>query len=505
METMGMRQKVGLLLGPSLFILILVSPLPSGMKPEALKVAAVVALMAVWWVTEAIPIPATSLLPIALFPLLKVMSSPQATAPYANHLIYLFLGGFFIAMTMERWNLHKRIALQTIRLVGTSPTRIILGFMLATGFLSMWISNTATAMMMVPIALAVIGQAAQVIKDSGEKGIDLRPGHFNFGMALMLGIAYSASIGGVGTIIGTPPNTIFVGVVEKTFGVQISFAEWMAVGVPLSAVMLLIVWYYLIKLAFKIEIKELPGGKELILSQIKDLGKLGQEEKGVLIVFNMVALAWILRGFVHIEALSMVHDSTIAIMGALLLFMIPSKNKPGQYLLNWETAKRVPWDVIILFGGGLSLANGFKITGLAQWIGESLTIIAGAPLIFVIFVVVFGTIFLTELTSNTATSTMLLPIMASTALAMAVHPYGLMVGASIAASYAFMLPIATPPNAVVFGSGYVTIPQMARAGFAVNLFASMMITLFVYFALPEIWQIDLSVLPDWAAALKGAP
>ncbi|MDT8447482.1 MAG: DASS family sodium-coupled anion symporter [bacterium] len=496
-EAYSRRQLIGLFAGPVVFVLLLLLPVPGGLKPEAYRVMVVAVLMATWWVTEAIPIPATALLPIALFPTLGVMPSNSATSPYANHLIYLFLGGFFIAMTMEKWNLHKRIALYTIRLVGTSPNRIVLGFMLATAFLSMWISNTATAMMMVPIALAVINQAARTIQEGGED-IDVRPGKFRFGMALMLGIAYSASIGGVGTIIGTPPNTIMVGVIEKTFGVQVSFAAWMAVGVPLSVVMLVATWYYLTRIAFKIKIKELPGGRELILRQIRELGPMKREEKSILAVFLFVSISWILRGFLHIPDIALMHDSTIAVIGALMLFVIPSNLAQGRFLLDWETAKKVPWDVILLFGGGLSLAHGFAVTGLAQWIGEQLTSISGAPMLVMIFVVVFVTIFLTEITSNTATATMLMPILASTAVAMAIHPYGLMVGAGIAASYAFMLPIATPPNAVVFGSGYVTIPQMAKAGFWVNLAASVLITLFIYFYLPWVWNLDLGNLPLWA-------
>jgi len=497
----GKRNRIGLLLGPLLFVALLLLPVPPGMKPEAWSVVAVAVLMATWWMTEAIPIPATSLLPIALFPTLGIMKSAQATAPYANHLIYLFFGGFFIALTMEKWNLHKRIALQVIRIVGVGPNRIILGFMIATAFLSAWISNTATAMMMVPIALAVIKQAGETI--CAEKDhCDPRPTKFMFGVALMLGIAYAASIGGVATIIGTPPNTIMVGIVEKTFGVQISFAAWMAVGMPLSLLMLFSVWFYLVKIAFKIEIDELPGGKELIKKQLADLGPTSREEKMILGVFFFVASAWTARGFISIPALSMVHDATIAMIGAVMLFVIPSDLKKGEFLLDWNTAKKLPWDVIILFGGGLSLANGFKVTALTVWIGEQLSGLQGAPLLLIIFVVVFLTIFLTEVTSNTATSTMLIPVMASTAVAMAVHPYGLIVGAGIAASYAFMLPIATPPNAVVYGSKFVSMPQMAKAGFAINIFASIVITLFVYYALPLIWQIDLHQLPDWAKILS---
>lgn len=490
------RQKIGFFSGPLIFTALLLSPLPAGMKPEALSVAAVAALMATWWISEAIPIPATALLPIALFPTLGVMKSGQVCAPYANHLIFLFLGGFLIAIAMEKWNLHKRIAMHTIRIVGLGPSRIILGFMLATAFLSMWISNTATAMMMVPIALAVINQTADYIRENNIPGIDPTPTHFRFGMALMLGIAYSASIGGVATIIGTPPNTILVGFIEKMYGQQISFVLWMAFGLPLAVVMLIITWLYLVKIALPPEMDELPGGGEVLRDEFKKLGKITSAEKKVLVVFCLVSAAWISRGFLRLEN-QMIHDSTIAIVGAIILFITPNDFKKGEFLLDWKAAGKVPWNVIILFGGGLALAEGFSSSGLAQWIGQNLSILQNSSFIIFIFAVVLLTIFLTEVTSNTATSAMLIPIMGSIAIGMAIHPYGLMVAAGIAASYAFMLPVATPPNAVVFGSGYITIPKMARVGFMLNIIGSILITLLILYLMPLIWDIDLNVLPSW--------
>jgi len=491
-------KKIGFFLGPILCGLILILPVPATLSPEAMKVAAIAVLMAVWWTTEAIPIPATSLVPLALFPFFSVMSSKSAAAPYANHLIYLFMGGFFIAVTMEKWNLHKRIALLTISLFGTKPHRIILGFMVSTAFLSMWISNTATAMMMVPIAIAVIKEAASGIYQGNAKIADPSGPNHNFAVALMLSIAYAASIGGLGTIIGTPPNTVLVGFIEKTYGQQISFASWMAIGVPLSVVMLLITWIYLVKIGFKLGADELHGGRALIKSQIQNLGPISRAEKSILIVFLLVAAAWIGRGFIHVEALNMVHDSTIAIAGALLLFLFPVNFKEGKFLLDWQTAVKIPWGIVILFGGGLSLANGFKVTGLTIWIGKSLSALQGTDMLIILFMVVFLTIFLTEMTSNTATSTMLIPIMAGLALAMSIHPYALIIGTAMAASFAFMLPIATPPNAVVFGSGYVTIPQMVKAGLVLNLIGSVLITLVIKFILPVVWKLDLLSVPHWA-------
>ena len=494
------RQRFGLFLGPVLFLLILMLPLPAGLKPEGLKVAAVTILMATWWITEAIPIPATALLPIGLFPALNVMKSGAATAPYANHLIFLFLGGFFIAIAMEKWKLHRRIALHTIRLVGTSSSRIILGFMIATAFLSMWISNTATTMMMMPIGLSVINKTVEHIKKHNVKGIDTTPTQFRFGSALMLGIAYAASIGGVATIIGTPPNTILVGFIEKLYHQQVSFSLWMAFGVPLAVIMLAISWFYLVRFALPPELKTLPGGKEHILQELKELGSITKAERRVLIVFVLVAMAWIIRGFIKLENL-MIHDATIAMLGASLLFVIPADFKKGRFLLDWKSAVRAPWDVIILFGGGLSLANAFSVTGLADWIGGRLHILQGMPLIIIIFVVIIVAMLLTEVTSNTATTAMLIPVMAGIAVGMAVHPFGLMIAAAVASSYAFMLPVATPPNAIVFGSKQITIPQMMRVGIVLDIIGSVLITFFLMYVIPLLWGINMHSMPQWLSML----
>ncbi|MEJ2055835.1 MAG: DASS family sodium-coupled anion symporter [Calditrichaceae bacterium] len=313
----------------------------------------------------------------------------------------------------------------------------------------------------------------------------------------MLGIAYAASIGGVATIIGTPPNTIMVGFIEKTYGQQISFAKWMSIGVPLSTIMLILAWVYLVKIAVPPEIKELPGGRKVLLSELEKLGRITKAEKLILVVFFLVAFSWISHSFIHIEALKYVHDSTIAIIGALLLFIIPVDFKKGEFLLDWQTAVKVPWDVILLFGGGLALANGFQVSGLDQWIGQQLNFLQGAPLFILIFIIIFITMVLTEVTSNTATSAMLIPIMGGIALAMAIHPFGPIFAAGIAASYAFMLPVATPPNAVVFGSKYLTIPRMAKIGFFLNLIGCILITLLILYLVPLIWHLDLHALPDW--------
>ncbi|MCO4757165.1 MAG: DASS family sodium-coupled anion symporter [Oceanospirillaceae bacterium] len=491
----SMRQRVGLLLGPALFLLILALPLPEGLTPEALKVAAIAALMATWWITEAIPIPATSLLPVALYPTLGIMKSAQATPSYANHLIFLFMGGFLIAIAMERWNLHKRVALHTIRMVGVGPDRIVLGFMIATAFLSMWVSNTATTMMMVPIGLAIINQTAASLSTNPIDGIDTRPQHFKFGISLMLGIAFAASIGGVGTLIGTPPNTVLAGMAENIYGHSIGFAQWMSFGVPLAIVMLAVAWFLLVKVVYPSGLETLPGGQEMVSQQLEELGSISKAEKLVLLIFTLTAASWILRGFLKPP---MIHDATIAIVGALLLFITPVDLKKGRFLLDWESAVKLPWGVILLFGGGLALAKGFSTTGLTEWIGSQLGLLSGMDLTLFIGVVVLLTLFLTEITSNTATATLLIPVMAAVAGTMGVHPYGPMFAAAVAASFAFMLPVATPPNAVVYGSGYVSIMQMAKAGLWVNLIGVVAITLCIAYVLPLIWGVDLMSVPDWA-------
>ena len=476
------RQQLGLLLGPILFVLLLILPTPAGLSDAGMSVAAVTLLMAVFWICEAIPIPATALFPIALFPLLGVMPTAKVTVSYGNHLIFLFMGGFLIAMAIERWQLHKRIALHTVRLVGITPDRVILGFMLATAFLSCWISNTATAMLMVTIGMAVLHQLG------GSKDAQSLT-QSNFGVALMLGIAYAASIGGVATLIGTPPNAILAGVVEKQYGYSIGFAEWMLFATPLAIVMLALTWFYLTRIAFPNDVKELPGGKALIRSQLMALGPMSRQEKRVLAVFLLVVAAWLFRGLLPIEALKEVTDSAVAIFGALLLFMIPADLKKGEFLLDWKTAVNIPWDIIILFGGGFALAAGFSSSGLTEWIGSHLTLLQDGNLFVLITVVVLMVIFLTEVTSNTATASLLLPVMAGFAMAAEVPALALMAAVALSASFAFMLPVATPPNAIVFSSRQVTIPQMARAGIWLNLIGTVLISLFVILLLPLVLQL----------------
>lgn len=495
----GPRKKIGLFFGPALFLILFLVPTPTGMSEGAQAVLASAAWIATWWITEAIPIPVTSLLPIVLFPITGAMSTSDTTTPYANDLIFLFMGGFVIAIAMEKWDLHRRIALIIIKGVGSSPKRIILGFMIATGFLSMWISNTATTMMMTPIGLAVIWQIGNLIDEQNIPGVDTRRGNSHFGQALMLGIAYSASIGGVATIIGTPPNAVFVGVVSEMWHKEISFVIWMTYGVPLAVIGIPICWYYLTSVAFKLEFRELPGGLNVINNEIKKLGPISKEEKWVLGVFIVVALLWMSREFIQNKFFLVLNDASIAFLGAIVLFLIPVNFSQGKFLLDWETTvHRLPWGILILFGGGLSLASGFESTGLAEWIAQRLSLLQGFSMLVVTLSVVGLSIFLTEITSNTATATMLMPVMASMACAMGIHPYAMMIAACVSCSFAFMLPIATPPNAIVFGSNYITMPQMAKTGLVMNLVSIVLITVMTIYFLPEIWNINLATIPAWA-------
>ena len=492
-------------LGPALCILLLLLPVPQGMKPEAWKVLAVTVLMAVWWITEAIPIPATGLLPIVLFPALGVLSGKDAAAPYADDVIYLFMGGFFLAVTMERWNLQRRIALNTIKLVGDSPDRLVLGFMIATGFISAWVSNTATAMMMVPIGLAVISEITGLTPVQIKAGSTISgASDLNFGRALMLGIAFAASIGGLATIIGTPPNAILVGIVKKMYNYEITFVSWIMVGGPLAVVTLVVTWLILSKFLFPTTSFSQGDAARVIDDEIARLGPITREEKGVAIVGATMATLWIISGFVfkYFPALKFVNDSTIAIGGALMLFAWPLNLKKGEFLLNWETAVKIPWDVVLLFGGGLAIANGFQRSGLTLYIAQQFQHLAGLHIYILITLIVVFTIALTEVTSNTAVATLLVPIMGAVAMAMGINPLGPMIAAAIAASYAFMLPVATPPNAVAYGSGCFTIKNMAIAGIWINLACFVLIPVIIYFLIPLFWGENLSATPQWAFPVK---
>jgi len=436
--------------------------------------------MGVWWITTAVPLEVTSLLPVALLPLLRVGSIERATAPYANSVVFLFLGGFFLAAAMERWNLHKRLAYAILGLVGTEKRRVVLAFMVATGFLSMWISNTAAAVMMLPMAMAVIAlaHAAPSVHDGTT------PARDGFGTALALGIAYAASIGGIGTLIGTPPNAIFAAAARQIYHADIGFGSWMATAVPAQVALLLFAWILLTRWLFPTR-GHVAGLRERLADERKTLGPLAGAERFVLWVFVLTALAWVLRepkalGGVTLPGLSTLlpglSDAGIAVLAGLVLFAVPTSVRRGGFALDWETASRVPWGILLLFGGGLSLADAFQASGLSEWIGGLLTHVAGEPRIVVVLAVATLFIWLTEITSNTAIAAMAMPLLAGIAVGIGQPPLVLMRVAALSASMAFCLPVATPPNAVVFASGAVTVPQMVRAGVWMNLGAMLVIT-----------------------------
>ena len=475
-------KNIGLISGPLAFLVVLFLFNPEGLNPRANAILASTIWIAIWWITEAIPIAVTALLPIILFPLTGGLELTETTASFGHKYVFLYVGGFIIAIAIQKWNLHKRIALNIINLIGTNIVNIILGFMIATAFMSMWISNTATSVMMLPIAIAIVAQ----LSDNPDT---VENENLNFGKALMLAIAYSASIGGIATLIGTPPNLVLAGVVEETFGYEITFAKWFQFGFPISLILLFLCWKYLTSFAFKFKQKTFPGGREEISKQLNALGKISYEEKLVAVVFAITALAWISRSFLLNSIIPAIDDTIIALISALVIFLLPTKNKERR-LLNWEEAVKLPWGILLLFGGGMALAAGFKESGLALWIGNQMTLLDGVSLLLLVFILIASVNFLTEITSNLATTAMLLPILYPMSMTIDVHPFILMVSATVAASCAFMLPVATPPNAVVFGSGYLKIPDMVRVGIWMNLLSIILLTLFIFFLLPFLWNFD---------------
>mgnify|MGYP005852067155 CR=1 FL=1 len=475
-----------LLLGPALFLMM--AFFYPELDPPVRYAAGITLWMSVWWISESVPLAVTALLPLVLFPLCGILKLKDVSATYGSEVVFLFLSGFLFGRAIERWNLHRRIALRMIGWFGRNPGGVVLGFMAATAFISMWISNTATSVMMLPIGIAIITQ----LNDNPNT---IEDENLLFGKALMLAIAYSASIGGIATLIGTPPNLVLAGVVLDTYGYEITFLQWFMFGFPISILLLFICWKYLTSFAFSFKQKSFPGGKEEIKRLLDSLGKMGFEEKMVLIVFGATAFFWITRSLLFDKLIPQLDDTIIAIVFAVILFLIPSKDKKVK-LLDWDDAIKLPWGIILLFGGGMALANGFESSGLAQWLGNQMTSLAGLTTIILILLLIAAVNFLTEITSNLATTAMLLPVLAPMALTVDIHPFILMVGAAVAASCAFMLPVATPPNAVVFGSGYLRIPDMVTKGFVMNIISIIILTLFVYFVLPMLWDITVEGFPD---------
>ena len=469
----------GFLLGVLIYIGMLIGPVPEGLSTSGWHTAAVGLLMAIWWITEAIPIAATALIPVVLFPILGISGVEDTLAPYAHPLIFLFLGGFVIAVAMEKWDLHRRIALNIVRFVGVKPRSIILGFILASAFLSMWVSNTATALMMLPIALSVLNLVDQSAESSSTRHFDL---------CLLLGVAYGCNIGGMGTLIGTPPNALLAGFMQDSYGAEISFASWLLFGIPLLMISLPVLYWMLTSMIYPIKMNELPGGKQLFDNKIAELGTISSAEKKVAFVFVITALLWITRPLLS-DLVPGLTDTGIAIAAALSFFLIPVNSQEQTFILEWNDVEKLPWGVLILFGGGLSLASAISATGLAQWIGEGIQVFSGWPIFLLLILIVALIVFLTEMTSNTATTAAFLPIMGSVAVGLSLDPLLFALPVALAASCAFMLPVATPPNAIIYSSDRIKIPQMVKAGIWLNIIFILITTLATYYLAPIIFGI----------------
>jgi sodium-dependent dicarboxylate transporter 2/3/5 len=504
----GSGRTFGLWLGLLFFVVLLVMPIDAANVPAS-RLAAVALLMATWWVSDAIPLFATALLPLVLFPLLGIMDGGETAPIYFNSTIVLFIGGFMIALTMEKWNLHRRIALNIISWVGGGPARIVLGFMIAASFLSMWISNTATAVMMVPIGLALVLEI--------EEEFDRELTH-TFSLGLMLGIAYGCSVGGLTTLVGTPPNLSLVRIFEILFpdAPPIAFGQWIVMGLPIGIVMVVAIWLLITRVFYRPSDK-ITVDREIIEAERARLGSVSFEERAVLAVFGTTAFLWVFRvdldfGFASIPGWSrllpfpdMIDDGTVAMAMASVLFFVPARDRSrgDRRVMGPDVIPRLPWNIVLLFGGGFALAAGFQRTGLAEIIGNQFEVLAALPTFVTLLLVCSVITFLTELTSNTATTEMILPILAAVAVSTATHPLVLMVPAALSASCAFMMPVATPPNAIVFGSDRISVGEMARIGIFLNLIGVLVIATVVYTVGAMVFDIDPSVVPDWATSMSS--
>lgn len=471
---MTIEKKIGLFLGPALFLLLLLIPAPKGLTPEGWKVVALAALMLTWWITEAVSLAVTALLPIVLLPMMGVTSMKDATTPYANPVVFLFMGGFMIALAMEKWNLHRRIALNIVLKTGTNANGIIFGFFLATAAISMWISNTATTMMMLPIATSVIGLLASEQKNLPQQGIRY------FALGMMLAIAYGSNIGGTATIIGTPPNVVFTGFMRETFHYEVSFSKWMLIALPFTVILLLISYFLIVKILYPNRLGKFEGAEELIRQEVVALGKMSIGEQRTLIIFLATALLWIFRTGVN-ALLPFLHlsDEGIAMLATVALFVTPVKWREGDFVLDWEDTRRLPWGILLLFGGGLSLADALAETGIIDLIGNQFSHLQNAN-VFIILGLSAVSLLLTEVMSNVALVTIFLPVVGGIAQGAGIDPVEVCIPVTIAASCAFMLPMSTPPNAIIFASGHVSIPQMLRAGIWLNIASILLISFVIY-------------------------
>ena len=482
-SNLSLAKTLGLWLGPILFMaMLLMGQSQQAMPVDAWLVAAVGLWMAVWWSTEAVPVAATAFIPLILFPVLQVTPVKTVAQSYAHPTIFLFLGAFILALAVEKWSLHRRIALTVLSRTGTDGRKLILGFMIAASLLSMWMTNTSTAMMLLPIAASVAAMVAE--KASGTSAESKR----TFQVALLLSLAYATTIGGMATIIGTPPNVLLAGFIEETYGLQIAFLDWMLIGLPLALVLLPLGWVVLTRIAFTVDIAESKEAGDVIADMRRQLGVMHASERRVGLLFLAVVFLWMTRSWLNdFSGLEGVSDAGIVMAAALLLFVIPAGDGSGQRLMVWEDVSRLPWGVLILFGGGLALAAQVSDSGLAVWLGESLLPVASLGVLVLIVAAAGLVVFLTELTSNLATAATFLPVIAAIAAQSGIEPLVLCVPVTLAASCAFMLPVATPPNAIVFSSGVLTIPEMVRAGFLMNLIALVALTILATVAVPLVF------------------
>jgi len=484
-------RQIGLLGGLVFALLAFQLEPPEGLSGDGWLVLVIALWMAIWWMTEAVPIAVTALVPLVLFPILNLGTITSVGSSYAGKAVFLTLGGFIIGLAIQRWNLHIRIAMETVKRVGTEPKGVIGGFMLASAFLSMWITNTATTVMMLPIALSV----ALLLESEGEGDAVSKAA---FGTSLMLGLSYSASIGGMMTLIGTSTNVMFKGYFEQNYGLEIDFLDWMMVGVPIGITLLVIVWWMLTFVLFPCEMIGHKGIGNIIDKKLDDLGKMSTAEIRTLLVFVLTASLWIGKGLIEPFLGGLVlNDASIAIFGAILLFVIPVDWKAGVFLLQWSDTKDVPWGILLLLGGGLALAGAMNSFGVADWIGSKITQFDDISAWLLVLLTVMLIIFLSELMSNVATLTAFLPIIVAVAIGFGEDPLLLALPAAFAASCAFMLPIATPPNAIVFGSGLLSIPQMAKTGFFLNIIAIFTLTIMCYVLGMTIFDVELGKLPEW--------
>ncbi len=497
------KQSLSILLGLIVFFLVLTFGRLDDGNPRVTYTLAIALLMAIWWVTEAVPLAVTSLIPVALFPLLGIMNGKDVSSTYFNHVIFLFIGGFIVAIAMQKWDLHKRIALKILMFTGLSPARIMLGFMLAAGFLSMWISNTATCMMMVPILLSIMSK----LEDKIDKEVVQK-----YSIGLLLGVAHGASIGGIATLVGTPPNLSFARIFQVMFpeAPEISFAQWLFFAFPIAVVIFIfcVVYLYYVYKPKKNTWNEID--KSTFRREYEELGPVTYEQRIIFINFIALAFLWLFRTNINIGNFVIpgwsnlfnnpeyINDGTVGVIMGIVLFMIPAKDKKLKFILNLDAIAKIPWHIVLLFGGGFALASGFKESGLSEWFGYQLQWVVSIHPILVMLVICLVMTFLTELTSNTATTEMLLPILAGLSVSVQINPLLFMLPATLSASMAFMLPVATPPNAIIFGTNRLTVMQMAKTGFTLNIFGAIVITLATYFFSEIVFGFDMQLFPDWA-------